>query len=200
MLKIICGIGCWLVALLALAVFVFYVLLTYTQPHQAFRVPGRLVVEIDAAAVPPAREGETSGKALALWYDYKTEFGGKAYDATPKPIPNLSVTIRRLQGKEPQASVAFQPVAASDVQMQREGGTERLLLGDFHLTAGAYVLEVNDLPQEAIFSVGSRTPSLTLSVFLLMLVGGIFGMLGLIFVVLGRRQRKRERKGGDLVA
>ncbi len=225
MFKIICGCVCWVLAGLAVAVFGLYVLVNFTQPHQQFLVPGRLVLEVDAAAVPQPRTGEIPGRPLALWYDYKTEFRGKTYNAAPKPIKDLAVTIRQLAGKpgaEPalrpeqagagrgalnaslildrdgvppgQPLVPFLPGALSDVQVQKAGETERILVGEFHLPAGAYVLEVKDLPQELVFSVGPRTPSMTTAVFLLMTVAGILGMLGLILVVVGRRQRKRNKQ------
>jgi len=200
--KIIGGCVCWLLMGVAFAGFALYVLTNFTQPQQQFKAPGRIVLQIDTAhaAAKPDSNAPTGGKALALWYDYKTVFDGKSYAGAPKVPQGLQVKIVRAGGAKDAAEIAvsFAPVAPSDLMVQKVDGSERLKAGSFLLPPGVFSLTVSGIEPEMIFSVGADgTTSLTGSVFVLMAVGGAFGMLGLVLIILGYLQRKK-RKAAEL--
>lgn len=205
MKKIIAGCFCWIIAALVVVCFAFYILANFTQPQQQFAVPGKLVLEIAPrqAITTKAAAGESAGapdeQDFALWFDCKTTYNGKRFEADAKFPATMQVTVSRLKGQGKKEEVAFVRHPESDPQMQSVGDTERLKLGGFTVTPGAYVVQVEEVPA-GVFSVAPQTPSLTTPIFLLMAVGGSSGALGLVLVFFGWRERKYRQRMQRLAA
>lgn len=166
--------GC-LLWVIAGAVFVYgcYHLATKFQSEfRPFLAPGHIETVVES----------TEGAALpvTLWYDHETTFDGRSF-STPEKLGGT-----KFRAVEDLPNGKAYPLSAAPASTTMNlGNTNRRLVGSFELKPGKYRIEVAGIKEQCVFSLGPNPLKLFGSFAVVTGISALFGLLGLIAVILG---------------